>query len=127
MPNLQSIGLTNGKGTSGTGNASTVDALFGYNCTCITTIGTTTIKGTSGFLHTIVINQVGGGTVGGTGGGSITTVYDSLSGSGTLIAPIDTVSTAPQSLLFDCVFNNGLTVVTTGANNIAPSVSFNWK
>ena len=76
-----------------------------YNGTNIAGAATTVVKAESGILHGIVINT--------RGAASTTTVYDNTAGSGTKLATIDnTVSVL--TLIYDCHFNTGLTVVTTG-------------
>lgn len=72
----------------------------------ISTATTTTVKSGAGMLRGIAINNRGvGGTI---------TVYDSTTGSGTVIAVIDPTANV-VTLVYDLVFSTGLTVVTTGA------------
>lgn len=80
----------------------------------ITTATTTTIKSSSGFLRTITI-------LGGTAGAI--TVYDNTAGSGTTICPTFTPGavTPPVTLVFDCTFATGLTIVTGAATIIQVS------
>jgi hypothetical protein len=81
--------------------------------TNITTATTTTIKSGSGFLHLIMVN---------TAAASATiTIYDNTSAAGTKISTI----TMPAALLasqanfrYDITFNTGLTIVTTGVQDI---------
>ena len=69
-----------------------------------TAAATTTIKTGQGILHAITINNPGTGTA-----GSIT-IYDSTTGSGTVIAiPTGGVY---GTLKYDVNFSNGLTIVT---------------
>jgi hypothetical protein len=75
-----------------------------YNYSNINTNTTTTVKSGAGILHSITVN--------GTGAGETVTVYDNTSGSGTKIATI--TPAAGSTLIFDCKFSTGLTVVTAG-------------
>jgi len=75
----------------------------------ITTAGTATLKYGPGVLQRIVI---------GNPSGTLITVYDNTAGSGTVIAIINSTGSAgPISLNFDCPFDTGLTVVSTGTWN----------
>jgi hypothetical protein len=82
----------------------------------ITTATTTVVKSGSGFLHLIMINSaIASGTI---------TIYDNTSAAGTKIATITmpTVLLANQVLLrYDVVFSTGLTIVTTGLEDISVS------
>lgn len=86
----------------------------GYSATNITLAAptTTVVKTGQGILHAITLNQpVATGVI---------TVYDNTSATGTVIATI-TVPASPQpvTLLYDAVFNVGLTITTaTAAQNI---------
>ena len=82
----------------------------------ITTDATTTIKGAAGVLHTICINNPSATET--------IVVYDSLAGSGTVIASITLVSTTQGCFLYDASFTNGLTVVTAVA---ASDITFTWN
>lgn len=75
---------------------------------------TTVVKASPGMLHAITINTpVATGVV---------TVYDNTVGSGAKIATFTTASTQPQTVLYDVVFNVGLTIVTsTAAQDITVS------
>ena len=67
---------------------------------------TTIVNTGPGRLRSIIV-----GTPAGT-----CTVYDSTTGSGTVIAII--TATSPVSLNFNCVFSVGLTVVTTSTSDV---------
>lgn len=77
--------------------------MFGY--TNITSNATTVVKTGRGHLSKIVVNNPGTTWV--------LTVYDNTAGSGTKIATI--AVTAGQPLHYDLVFDNGLTIVSSGA------------
>lgn len=71
---------------------------------------TTTVKSGAGTLHAIVYNSAAAAT-------NVTTVYDSTTGSGNVIAvPAATAVTAPMTVLYDLAFTTGLTIVTGTAN-----------
>lgn len=76
----------------------------GYSATTISTATTTLVKSGAGVFASLNIN---------TGGvGSSATVYDSLTGSGTVLGVF---STAAQAVLpVNLAFSTGLTVVTSG-------------
>lgn len=77
-----------------------------FSHTNISTSTETLVKEGNGVFHSFTINKnsVGGAAV----------VYDSLEGSGTKIATIDTQSVIETPLVYDVEFNTGLTIVTTG-------------
>ena len=93
---------------------STISGYLYSNMTGLTT--TYNLKGTSGFLHTLVINT--------RGTGSTATVYDSTSGSGTIIAKVDT-TLSTTAFIYDAIFNIGLSIVMAGAG--AADVSVTWR
>ena len=71
--------------------------------------GTTIVKTGPGRLHGIVVGTPAG----------VCTVYDSTTGSGTVMAVIDlSTVTVPTSLPFNCDFTTGLTLVTTSTSDI---------
>ena len=70
----------------------------------VNTNTTTTVKSGAGYLHSLSINKKGSGA-------NTATLYDNTSGSGTVLATIDTTSQI-QTLLYDIQFSTGLTVVT---------------
>lgn len=80
----------------------------------ITTATTTTIKSGSGFLHTLTINT--------TVASGVITIYDNTAGSGTKIAtitnPLTLLQMGPLTATYDLAFSTGLTIVTTGAQDI---------
>jgi hypothetical protein len=72
--------------------------------------GTTTIKSGAGILRRVVVNT--NGSVSNT-----FTIYDNTSGSGTVIAAIDTVNGVSGHFEYNVAFSTGLTVVdATGAS-----------
>lgn len=86
----------------------------GYSYNNITTATTTTVKSGVGTLHSITINTpVASGTI---------TIYDSTTGSGTKIGTITNPATllqmGPLVAAYDIAFTTGLTIVTTGAQDI---------
>lgn len=83
----------------------------------IATSTTTTVKSGAGVLHGVSINSLG--TV-----ASSVTVYDNTAGSGTVIAVLDSLASA-RNTLFDVSFATGLTLVTTGT--VAPDVTVSYR
>jgi len=73
----------------------------------ITTNTTTTVKSGAGVLRRIVINTRGGVL-------NTFTIYDNTSGSGTVIAVIDTVNGVSGQFEYGVSFSTGLTVVLAG-------------
>jgi hypothetical protein len=91
----------------------------GRSFTNITTATTTTIKSGKGNLHAMCIN---------TDAGSATiTAYDNTAGSGTKIFtitnPVTLLSMGPICATYDLAFATGLTIVTTGVQDI----TFTWR
>lgn len=82
--------------------------------TNITTATTTTVKSGSGTLVRLVVNKA-------TTTGTIT-IYDNTAGSGTKIGTITfgaaLLSDPPIVADYGCRFSTGLTIVTTGTNDI---------
>ncbi len=70
----------------------------------ITTATTTAVKASPGTLGKLVVNTGGAG--------SIATIYNSLAGSGAVIAIVDTATRV--SLDFNMAMSIGITVVTSG-------------
>lgn len=66
--------------------------------------GTTTIKSGAGILRRVVINKKGSAS-------NTFTIYDNTSGSGTVIAAIDTVNGVSGYFEYNVAFSTGLTVV----------------
>ncbi len=66
--------------------------------------GTTTIKSGAGILRRVVINTKGSAS-------NTFTIYDNTSGSGTVIAAIDTVNGVLGHFEYNVAFSTGLTVV----------------
>lgn len=83
----------------------------------ISTAATTTLKSGSGTLHNVSVNTLG--TV-----ASTATIYDSTTGSGTVIGVINTLNLS-GSFILDVAFTTGLTIVTTGT--IAPDLTVSYK
>jgi len=71
--------------------------------TRINTNTTTTIVSGPAILHAIMVNTAGAT-------GNTATVYDSQTGSGNIVAVIDT--TAIRQIIYDVYCPNGLTIVT---------------
>lgn len=85
-----------------------------YNYTNINTDTTTTIKSSSGNLHSIVVNTVAAtGTI---------QIYDNTAASGTKIGLITAASAG--TYLYNVDFNTGLTIVTATA---APDITVCWR
>jgi hypothetical protein len=89
----------------------------GFSVNNITTSTTTVVKSGAGVLHGVTINLKG--TV-----ASTVTIYDSLTGSGTKIGTVDSL-TLSGAFFYDAAFATGLTVVTTGT--AAPDVSITYR
>lgn len=71
---------------------------------------TTTVKSGAGFLYGIAFNSAATAT-------NVTTVFDSTTGSGTVIAiPAATTATIPTFLAYNTTFSTGLTILTATAN-----------
>lgn len=79
---------------------------------------TTVVKASAGTLHSLALNSAATAT-------NVTTVYDSTSGAGTVIAiPNVVAATVPTTLIFDLAFTNGLTIVTATANGGDMTVNY---
>lgn len=85
----------------------------GWDRSNITSGSTTTIKSGAGVLGSVIVNAaVSLGVI---------TIYDNTSASGTKIATIThplTLLSSQYSLLFNCKFTTGLTVVTSLGDNV---------
>lgn len=83
----------------------------------ITTATTTTVKSGKGNLHTLCLNTVAAS--------GVVTVYDNTAGSGTKILtitnPLTLLAMGPLCGTYDIAFSTGLTVVTTGTQDITVS------
>ena len=79
----------------------------------ISTATTTVVRVARGTLKRIILNEPTTGAV---------TVFDNTAAAGATIATIAT-GTAAQSLDYDCVFGNGLTILTAMADDV--TVVFN--
>lgn len=77
----------------------------------ITTATTTVVKAAPGTLWSVVVNKpVGSSTI---------TIYDNTAGSGTVIALItNSADTKPFDLGYGVRFETGLTIVTSGADDV---------
>lgn len=113
----QLVNIATNTVTSLTRLTSIVTNTNAYNFVNISTSTTTAVKATPGTLGSITINSLG--TV-----ASTTTVYNSLSGSGSVIAIIDSL-TQSGTFTFDAIATIGITVVTTGT--VAPNVTITYK
>ena len=80
----------------------------------ITTATTTLVKTGSGTLGRVIVNTAGAG--------SSISIYDSLTGSGTLIAVMSTA--AQTSLAYEVSFTIGLCVVTAGGTPADVTVTY---
>jgi hypothetical protein len=89
----------------------------GYAFLNVSTVTTTTVKTGAATLSAISINTKG--TV-----ASTITVYDSLSGSGTKIATLDSLNLS-GSFIFNVACTLGITVVSTGT--VAPDFTVVYK
>ena len=79
---------------------------------------TTVVKASAGFLHAIIFNNPAAST-------NTTNVYDHASGAGTIIAtPLATAVVSPVTVLFDCSFSTGLTIITATANGANMTVIY---
>lgn len=82
----------------------------------ITADTTTTIKTTSGVLHTVCINTPAAtGTI---------TIYDNTAASGTKIGTITSFASTPGCFNYDVQFWTGLTIVTGTA---APDITVSFR
>ena len=94
------------------------DGALGYNPThIVAALATTTVKSGAGVLHSIVINTKGAAA-------NTLTVYDNTTGSGTVLAVIDTVNLSTNALLYDVAFTTGLTVVS--ATGTGADLTISW-
>ncbi len=79
--------------------------------------GTTTIKSGAGILRRVVINTKGGIT-------NTLTIYDNTSGSGTVIAAIDTVNGVSGNFEYNVAFSTGLTIVSASGTSANATVIY---
>lgn len=106
-----------GSAAAGAGLGAAAVEEAGRTFSNITTTTTTTVKSGKGNLHAIIINTpVASGTI---------TMFDNTAGSGTKIAtitnPVSLLGMGPISAVYDIAFATGLTIVTTGAQDITVS------
>jgi hypothetical protein len=106
-------------GTAGAGvnTSGTYTLTSGNSYSHLTGLATTTIKSGAGVLHSVNIN-VKGATA------NIATIYDSTTGSGTVIGVIDTTVDV-MTHTYDIAFNTGLTIVTSAGTGGDLTVS--WR
>ena len=79
--------------------------------------GTTTIKSGAGILRRVVINTNGSAS-------NTFTVYDNTSGSGTVIAAIDTVNGVSGHFEYNVAFSTGLTIVSASGTSANATVIY---
>lgn len=70
---------------------------------------TTVVKVGGGMLHSITINTPVAGAI---------TVFDNTAASGTIIGLVTTTANSQGTLIYDCEFRTGLTILTATANDI---------
>lgn len=87
-----------------------------YNYTHLNANGTTSIKSGPGTLAALSINTKGGSS-------NTITIYDNTTGSGTIIAVIDSTSSL-YTFPFYVNFSTGLTIVI--ATGTAPDITVSW-
>lgn len=80
----------------------------------IVTNTTTVVKTGPGVMVSVVLNAANTGTI---------TIYDNTAASGTKIATIAIAAAAGSVFPYLCQFTNGLTVVTSAADNITVTYS----
>jgi hypothetical protein len=107
LDSVVSIGGAVAQGNTGTGTTAVEET--GRPFVNIAGAATTNVKGSKGFLHTVVCNTPVAG--------SVLTLYDNTVGSGTKVATITIPATPnnPFSVTYDIAFSTGLTAVSTGA------------
>lgn len=84
--------------------------LEAFNITPITTATTTLVKTGNGFLRSVFVSSVTGGTF---------TVYDNTTATGTPIVATVTPSAGGVSYTFPCGISTGITIVTTGTISLS--------
>lgn len=85
-----------------------------YSYSHISTLTSTTVKGSSGTLHSIIINGSGSSPC-------LVIVYDSTGPSGNQVAAVDCSSS--KQLNYDVSFANGLTIVTVSTAAPVPTAA----
>ncbi len=107
--------LQDGSANAITSSYSTLDVNKAGSFINLAANATTTVKSGAGILQAVVLNTKGiGNTV---------TIYDSLAGSGTKIATIDTTLTI-GTLEYDLKFATGLTLVIAGGTAVDLTVTY---
>lgn len=100
-----------------TANVAKVEQRFSY-LNIVAGQATTVVKASAGFLHSIIFNSPATAT-------NTTNVYDHASGAGTIIAtPLATAVVSPTTVMFNCSFSTGLTIITAAANGSNMTVVF---
>lgn len=95
-----------------TGDNGAIDVnLERFSYAYISSIATTPVKGSAGFLHSITVGETAAGAI---------TIYDHPTGVGTVVAVLK-ASVAEQTFIFDVAFTNGLTIVTAAASKLSVS------
>jgi hypothetical protein len=91
-----------------------------YSYSHISTLTSTTVKGSSGVLHSVLVNGSGSSPC-------LVIVYDSTNPSGSQVAAVDCSSS--KQLNYDVSLANGLTVVTVSTANppVAADVTITFQ
>jgi hypothetical protein len=79
-------------------------ATFQYTYTHISTDATTQIKSGPGIMHTLCVNSPAATET--------ITIYDSLTGSGSIMAVVTLTASTQSCFAYDIAFGTGLTIVT---------------
>jgi hypothetical protein len=86
-----------------------------YNYKNLNALATTTVKGTPGFLHAVIINKAGAT-------GNTATLYDGPTAAGNIIATIDL--TALSNRIYNVQFTSGLTVVLANGTSADITIAY---
>lgn len=86
-----------------------------YLKTVVSTSTTTVIKTGSGFLHTFIVGEPGNSWT--------VSFYDNTTGTGTPFS-VQNLINSDTGILYDCWFQNGLTIVTAGTT--PGNITFTW-
>ena len=115
--NLKNTLATLQAGEDLTNDVTKVEQRFSY-LNIVAGQATTVVKASAGFLRAIIFNGPAAST-------NTTNVYDHASGAGTIIAtPLATAVVGPVTVLFDCSFSTGLTIITATANGANMTVIY---
>jgi hypothetical protein len=82
----------------------------------VSALGNTTLKSGAGWLHSVCIITKGAT-------GNTLTLYDNTAASGTILAVIDTTAQV-QTLLYDLIFNTGLTAALAAGTAADVTITF---